>query len=114
MARSRHPTQHERAAVVGTRLRRRRRELRLTQREVADRVPMSAGNLSRIENAEQGPPSDEVLEQLAKALELPASELFQLARGSAPTPDAVLAEIRQMREEMRTGFERLERALAGR
>lgn len=36
-----------------------RRASKLKQREVAERIPMSPGNLSRIENGDYGPPSNE-------------------------------------------------------
>jgi transcriptional regulator with XRE-family HTH domain len=57
----------------------------MTQRQAAERIPMSTGNLSRVEKGEQGPPADEVIDRLARALKLPPEELFALAR-RATTP----------------------------
>jgi transcriptional regulator with XRE-family HTH domain len=74
---------------------------------------MSAANLSRIENGEQGPPSDEVLEGLARALDTNLIELLALAgRGGTPaTPDALLHELRALRAEIKDGFARVEQAI---
>jgi transcriptional regulator with XRE-family HTH domain len=77
---------------------------------------MSAANLSRIENGDQGPPSDEVIEQLAIALEMTPEPLLAVI-GRASSADAfeqrVLRELHRVREEMREGFNRIERALGG-
>ncbi|MGD1055970.1 MAG: helix-turn-helix transcriptional regulator [Solirubrobacteraceae bacterium] len=106
-------SQAELAHAVGSRLRQLRRAAKLTQRQVADQVPMSAANLSRIENGEQGPPSDEVIERLARILDTEAVELLALAgRTSTNTnADALLRELRQLRTEIRDGFARVEAAL---
>ncbi len=97
MTSARGPSQTERAHTLGSRLRRLRRAAKLTQHQVAERVPMSAANLSRIENGEQGPPSEEVLEGLARALDADLTELLTLAgrAGATPTADMLLREIRE-------------------
>jgi transcriptional regulator with XRE-family HTH domain len=71
---------------------------------------MSGGNLSRIENGEQGPPSDEVIIRIAEALDIDdASDLFRAAgRSVAEFEDRVLTELRQIRREMHARFSRLE------
>jgi transcriptional regulator with XRE-family HTH domain len=79
MPANRVPSQAERAAAVGARIRQLRRQAGLTQRQLAERLPMSSGNLSRIENGDQGPPSDEVLQSIAAALEIDPVELLSLA-----------------------------------
>jgi transcriptional regulator with XRE-family HTH domain len=107
-------SQQNRAVELGQRLRRRRRELGLTQRQVAEQVPMSAANLSRIENGDQGPPSDEMIEQLSRALTLPTEELLAVVGRSQTFEQRVLEELRDMRREMRRGFDRLERAIGER
>src|SRR4051794_25323807 len=112
MPRSRPESQATRAAAVGSRIRQLRRERRLTQRQLAERVPMSAGNLSRIENGEQGPPSDETLERLAAALQVDSEQLFALAGlrlSSEGFESRVLRELGALRAELREGIERLER-----
>jgi transcriptional regulator with XRE-family HTH domain len=106
-------SQAELAHAVGSRLRQLRRTAKLTQRQVADQVPMSAANLSRIENGEQGPPSDAVIERLARILDTDAIELLALAGRTTTTTnsDTLLRELHQLRTEIRDGFARVEAAL---
>jgi transcriptional regulator with XRE-family HTH domain len=107
-------SQAERAHAFGARLRALRRERKLTQRQVAEQVPMSPGNLSRLENGEHGPPSDEVITALAAALETDTDELLKLAGrdvGGASFERQVLAELGRLRREMHAGFERVDRAI---
>jgi transcriptional regulator with XRE-family HTH domain len=107
-------SQAERAHAFGARLRALRRERKLTQRQVAEQVPMSPGNLSRLENGDHGPPSDEVITALATALETDTDELLKLAGravGGASFERQVLAELGRLRREMHNGFERLDRAI---
>jgi transcriptional regulator with XRE-family HTH domain len=113
MTSARGPSQTERAHALGSRLRQLRRAAKLTQRQVAEQVPMSAANLSRIENGEQGPPSDEAIEQLARVLETDPADLLALI-GRAPLPastDTLLREIRQLRAEVRDGFAHMHAAI---
>ncbi len=56
--------------VVGERMRRRRRDLRLTLRQLADKIGMTAGYLSRVEN-QQITPSLDALQAIATALQVP-------------------------------------------
>ena len=99
-------SQAARAVAFGARIRQLRRAPRLTQRQVAERVPMSAGNLSRIENGEQGPPSDELIQRLADALGADTEELLALATRRGDRADVLLREIRELRREVRDGFAR--------
>lgn len=95
-----------------------RRSKKLTQRQVAARLPMSPGNLSRLENGEDGPPADETIAKLAKlaeALDTDAAELFRLAGrdvGGASFERQVLSELQRLRREVRSGFDRLDAAIA--
>lgn len=76
---------------------------------------MSPGNLSRLENGELGPPSDEIIAKLAGLLEADAAELFKLAGrdvGGASFERQVLSELQGLRREMRAGFDRLDSAIA--
>jgi transcriptional regulator with XRE-family HTH domain len=110
MPASRAPSQADRAVALGARLRQLRRGKRLTQREVATQIPMSPGNLSRIENGEQGPPPAETIERLAAVLETDPAELLAVA-GIAATGSfetRVLQELSEIRRELREGFNRLE------
>jgi transcriptional regulator with XRE-family HTH domain len=87
----------------------------MTQRQVAERIPMSPGNLSRLENGETGPPADEVIAKLAAILDIDVAELFKLAGrdvGGASFEGQVLSELQRLRREMRSGFERLDKAIA--
>lgn len=112
----RRPTsQAERAHAFGARVRSLRRAKKLTQRQVAERIPMSPGNLSRLENGEHGPPADEVIAQMAAILDIDASELFKLAGrdvGGASFESQVLSELERLRRDMRAGFDRLNAAVA--
>lgn len=63
-------SQAERAHAFGARVRSVRRAKKLTQRQVAERIPMSPGNLSRLENGEHGQPADEVISKLAAILDM--------------------------------------------
>ncbi len=93
-------SQAERAHAFGARLRALRRERRLTQRQVARAIPMSPGNLSRLENGEHGPPSDEVITALAETLEADVDELLKLAGrdiGGASFERQMLAELARLR-----------------
>jgi transcriptional regulator with XRE-family HTH domain len=108
------PSQAERAHAFGARVRSLRRAKKLTQRQVAERIPMSPGNLSRLENGETGPPADEVITQLAGILDIDVSELFKLAGrdvGGTSFESQVLTELERLRREMRTGFDRLDAAV---
>jgi transcriptional regulator with XRE-family HTH domain len=72
-------TEASRALALGALVRRLRRDRHLTLRQLAERVPMSASNLSRIELGEQGPPPDEVIQRIAAALEADPAELLRAA-----------------------------------
>lgn len=120
---TRRPTsQAERAHAFGARIRAERRARKLTQRQVAQPIPMSPGNLSRLENGETGPPSDEIISKLAGVLKLDPTELFKLAGrdlGGASFEQQVLSELNHLRRElqasrrdMKAGLERLEDVIA--
>ena len=115
---SRRPTsQAERAHAFGARVRTIRRAKKLTQRQLAEHIPMSPGNLSRLENGEHGPPSDEVIAKVAEALDTDAAELFRLAGrdiGGNSFERQVLSELQRLRREIRSGFDRLDATLAAR
>lgn len=102
---SRRPeSEAERAHVFGARIRALRRSRKLTQRQVAEQLPMSPGNLSRLENGEHGPPSDEVIAKLADVLDTGSEELFRLAGrdvGGASFERQVLSELQGLRRDMR-------------
>lgn len=72
-------TEADRALVFGALVRKLRRERSLTLDALAERVPMSASNLSRIELGSQGPPADEIIERIAGALDVDATELLRAA-----------------------------------
>jgi transcriptional regulator with XRE-family HTH domain len=108
-------SQAERAHAFGARVRAARRAKKLTQRQVAEGIPMSPGNLSRLENGDHGPPADEVIAKLAALLDIDVAELFRLAGrdvGGASFEGQVLSELQQLRREMRAGFARLDAAIA--
>lgn len=72
-------TEASRALALGALVRKLRRDQRMTLRQLADRVPMSASNLSRIELGSQGPPADEIIERIGMALEADPAELLRAA-----------------------------------
>jgi transcriptional regulator with XRE-family HTH domain len=76
---SRSPTEAERALALGALVRKLRRERRMTLDQLAERVPMSASNLSRIELGAQGPPADEIIERIGQALDADPAELLRAA-----------------------------------
>lgn len=67
----------------GSRIERRARELQLSLRQIATSADMDPSFLSRIVAGERNPPSDEIIERLAGALELPPTELL-LEAGRLP------------------------------
>ncbi|MGA8364796.1 MAG: helix-turn-helix transcriptional regulator [Solirubrobacteraceae bacterium] len=101
---SRRPeSQAQRARAFGERVRSLRRAKKLKQREVAERIPMSPGNLSRIETGDYGPPSDEVIERLADVLGTDRLELLRVAgreAGSGAFEQRVLAELAVIRRDL--------------
>jgi transcriptional regulator with XRE-family HTH domain len=108
-------SQAERAHAFGARVRSLRRAKKLTQRQVAEGIPMSPGNLSRLENGEHGPPADEVITKFAAILDIDPAELFKLAGrdvGGASFEQEVLSQLHRLHREMRAGFERLDAAMA--
>lgn len=74
---------------------------------------MSAANLSRIENGEQGPPADEVIERLASVLAADTTDLLALAGRTAvsASSDTLLYELRKLRAEIKDGFAKVEAAI---
>lgn len=104
-------SQVQRAHAFGERIRSLRRQQKLKQRDVAERMPMSAGHLSRLETGDYGPPSDEVIERLAEVLKTDPLELLRIAGreiGSRSFEQRVLAEL----QTIRSGIDRLDAAVA--
>jgi transcriptional regulator with XRE-family HTH domain len=105
-------TEASRALALGALVRKLRRERRLTLNDLANRVPMSASNLSRIELGAQGPPADEIIERIAVALEAEPAELFKAAGRYATGKtfeETVLAQLDAIGRDMRA----VKQALAG-
>lgn len=61
---------------LGKNLRETRKQLGLTQEEVAERSGVQAGEISRIESGKRDPQVSTV-ERLAKALDVPAAQLLR-------------------------------------
>jgi transcriptional regulator with XRE-family HTH domain len=111
MSAKRPDSQAQRAYAFGERIRLLRRAKKLKQREVAERIPMSPGNLSRIETGDYGPPSDEVIERLAAVLDADEAELLRIAgrqTGTSEFEQRVLSEL----AAIRSSLDRMQRALA--
>jgi transcriptional regulator with XRE-family HTH domain len=109
MTSSPRPSQTERAQALGARLRQLRRSAKLGLKQVAQQVPMSDGNLSRIENGLQGPPNDQTIEQLAKILQADPVELLELAGRTFTTStfDTLREELSELREIVEQGLAQL-------
>lgn len=81
-----------------------RRDREETLGQLAQRIPMSASNLSRLELGKQGPPADEAIEQIAAALQVDATELLRAAGRSSGGPsfeDQVLERLDVLGREVR-------------
>jgi transcriptional regulator with XRE-family HTH domain len=97
-------TEADRALVFGALVRKLRRDGRLTLDQLAERVPMSASNLSRIELGGQGPPADEVIERIADALNTNPAELLRAAgrmTSGKSFEEAVLARLDAIGRDVR-------------
>lgn len=97
-------TEADRALALGAAIRKLRRERRLTLNALAEQVPMSASNLSRIELGSQGPPPDETIERIAQALAADPSHLLRAAGRHASGQsfeDAVLARLDALSRDLR-------------
>jgi transcriptional regulator with XRE-family HTH domain len=104
MASPRGKNEASRAQTLGALVRQLRRERRYTLNQLAERIPMSASNLSRIELGAQGPPTEEVIDRLAQALEAPVADLRRAAGLHTPGEtfeDAVLSRLEQISQEVR-------------
>lgn len=98
-------TEANRALALGATIRKLRRERRLTLTTLAERVPMSASNLSRIELGSQGPPPDETIERIAVALQANPKALLRAAGRYASGrsfEEAVLARLDVLGRDLRT------------
>jgi hypothetical protein len=80
-------------------------ERRLTLNALAELVPMLASNLSRIELGSQGPPPDETIERIARALAAEPSELLRAAgryTSGQTFEETVLARLDALGRDLRT------------
>jgi transcriptional regulator with XRE-family HTH domain len=96
-------SQVQRAHAFGERIRSIRRQRKLTQKDLAEQLPMSPGHLSRIETGDYGPPADEVIERLAEVLDTDPLELLRIAgreSGSGAFEAKVLAELAEIRNSL--------------
>lgn len=74
---------------VGAEIRRRRKALKWTLEELANRVDSDTGNLSRVETGKQGA-SEEMLRKIAHALGCAVADLFSGTQGGANVAPAPL------------------------
>lgn len=79
MSSSRGKKEASRALMLGALIRKLRRERDYTLEQLAEQIPMSASNLSRLELGSQGPPADEIIERIARALEVEPAQLLRSA-----------------------------------
>ena len=104
MANPRGNTDADRARAFGEHVRRLRLERGESQTKLAERIPMSPSNLSRLELGKQGPPPGSIIERIAKALEeaepgslLRAAELD----GGRVFDDRILERLNALEEEVK-------------
>jgi transcriptional regulator with XRE-family HTH domain len=93
-----------RAQALGALVRTLRRGRKETLGELAERIPMSASNLSRLELGNQGPPSDEAIERIAGALGADPSKLLRAAgrvAGGQSFEEQVLNRLDALDRDMR-------------
>src|ERR1700684_5027 len=93
-----------RALALRALIRELRRDRRMPLNQLAERVPMSASNLSRIELGSQGPPPDEGIERIGHALEADPAELLRAAGRYATGKtfeETVLARLDALSRDMR-------------
>jgi transcriptional regulator with XRE-family HTH domain len=98
------PTEASRALALGALVRKLRRERHLTLHQLAEMVPMSASNLSRIELGAQGPPADEIIERIGVALDANPADLLRAAGRYATGltfEETVLARLEALNRDMR-------------
>lgn len=96
------------AAMKPNRLKQRRKELKLTQAAIAERLNCSEGQISRWENARDGIPSQRI-DAILKAYEATFDELFGSGEvaGIVPTPPplrTILMPVALPSEEILTGI----------
>jgi HTH-type transcriptional regulator, competence development regulator len=109
------PSQEQRAIAFGAEVRRLREAAGLKQHQLATQVFVDSSTMSRIERGQYGPPSDEAIERIAEALAADFLDLMRIAGREldpASFQQRVLADIEQLRGELRAGFERLEALVA--
>ena len=91
--------------AFGTLIRREREGRQMTLTELARQVDVSIAYLSRIERERENPPPDRLVAALARALRLPADDLFAAARRLPPDlrarTDEVIAVYRQQQTARR-------------
>lgn len=122
MAAPRYPSQLERARAFGRTVRELRVERGWKQKALSDRAMISVSQLSRVENGGSGPPPDEVIKQLAKALDVDRRRLMHIAGRSVDGTafeeialdhlEKLAANQRALAKEQRERFGRIDAALA--
>lgn len=115
MASRRQPSQDKRAIAFGQEIQRLRKRLGLSQDQLAKLVHISGSSQSRLESGEYSPPADERIALYAEALQADYVDLMRIAGREldpASFQQRVLADLKQLRSELRAGFERLEARIA--
>ncbi len=80
----------------GSHVRKKREEANIKLTEFARRLEISPAYWSRIENGKENPPKDELIENAAKILGIPADELFSEAARLPPDMKKDVANIIRM------------------
>ncbi|GJM19229.1 MAG: hypothetical protein DHS20C14_14420 [Phycisphaeraceae bacterium] len=91
---------HNAASALGLMVRERRAALGMSLTLLAERVGCAKSYLSAIENGRRGPPGDELLRRLERALGLTSGELERVARWQR-TPEPVRRDFANLHEGQR-------------
>ena len=88
--------------IFGARLRELRKELGMSQRDVASRARIDFTYLSKIESGTMNPPSEKVIRRLAEILNSDEDELITLA-GKVPSDLSNILQDKEIVQMLRAG-----------
>lgn len=87
--------------MFGELIRKRRKGMGLTQKELAKKVEIDFTYLSKIETGDLPPPSDDVIAKIAIELEIEADKLFLLAKKVPPSYRREIIKDKSTKEVLR-------------
>lgn len=81
--------------TIGEFIKARRKELRYSQRELAAKVSISDAEICRIEKGQRKQPSPDTLRELAMALNVPVSQMYEIAGYIDPTNNEAVTALKE-------------------